>query len=80
MDPVVVDDPPVVDVPLVGAFDPSIAAFRSANGIPRFWDTWTAAMNCPWLRKPEDAVLSVMSFGSIFSRRDPSGFPCNFRN
>src|SRR5437016_5984536 len=55
-----------------------MAARKSANGMPRFCDTWTAAMNWPWLRKPAEAVFSVIVLGSIFSMRAPRGLPCSF--
>lgn len=35
------------------------------NGIPRFFDTCSAAMNCPWFRNPSAASLSVVCCGSI---------------
>ena len=31
------------------------------------------------MRKPADALFSVMVIGSIFSMRAPSGLPCSFR-
>ena len=34
--------------------------FNSVNGMPRFSDTCSAAMNCPWFLKPIDALSSVI--------------------
>jgi hypothetical protein len=44
---------------------PVIFAFRVSNGIPRFWETFTAATNCPRLRKPVAASLTFVLGGSF---------------
>src|SRR5215469_12615475 len=42
--------------------------------MPRFRDTCSAAMNCPWLRKPADAVVTVKPAGSSgWTRADRAG-------
>jgi hypothetical protein len=53
--------------------------FNSVKGIPRFCDTCSAAMNCPWFLNPSDALSSVIvlpvsgSIGNI-----PVSFVLNF--
>src|SRR5262245_48657497 len=34
--------------------------FSSVNGMPRFSETCSAAMNCPWFLNPSDALSSVI--------------------
>src|SRR5262249_15992487 len=34
--------------------------FNSTNGMPRFCDACSAAMNCPWFLNPSDALSSVI--------------------
>ena len=67
---------PVPVVPgAVGGDVPSMAAFRLANGIRRFCETWSAAMNWPWFLNPVDAWFSVMPVGSMrWSFADSCGF------
>src|ERR1051326_4735902 len=61
---------PVCDIVVTPAVvcEVTMAFFRSRNGIPRFWETCSAAMNCPEFLKPIDAVSSVIGlpvFGSV---------------
>src|ERR1051326_4603921 len=61
---------PVCDIVVTPAVvcEVTMAFFRSRNGIPRFWETCSAAMNCPEFLKPIDAASSVIGlpvFGSV---------------
>src|SRR5258708_7384979 len=43
---------------------PVMSLFRSLNGMPRFLETCSAAMNWPWFLKPLDARSSDICAGS----------------
>ena len=65
---------PVVPGAVAGGV-PSMAAFRSANGIRRFFETCSVAINWPWFLNPVEAWFSVMSVGNRpWSLADNCGF------
>src|SRR5258706_2817137 len=60
---------PGTDAGVPSILSPVIAAFKSANGMFRFFETFTAATNCPKFLNPEVAPFRSVPTGSVVFTR-----------